>query len=153
MISEIEEKEKPAFENLQQKMMIDVRGWIWFSVRLFLYSTILFLIFVSLLCAFICWYYWFIIRPRSKNRQEIHRKLTDQSFNFHTLSFHVSNNGLLTLNIQLSELEKRPIEIARLNERKYDIIALDIQDERVEFIFARSNIRLTVQHKLFDQKR
>jgi len=134
-------------------MMIDILGWIWFGIRLFIYSIILFLILIGLICAFAIGYYWFVIRHRSQNKQEINTKLENRSFIFHTLLFQISNSGVIVLNIQLSPLEKQLIELAQLNGRRYEISSLDIQDEQVDIIFAKSNIRLTIKHENFEQQR
>jgi len=134
-------------------MMIDILEWIWFGIHLFIYSIILFFIFIGLICIFAICYYWFIIRHRSQNQQEINTKLQNRSFSFHTLSFEISNNGIIVLNVQLSPLEKQPIELAQLNERRYKISSFDIQDEQVDIIFAKSNIRLTIKHENFEQQR
>jgi hypothetical protein len=134
-------------------MMIDIRGWIWFGIRLFIYSTILFLIFIGLICAFAIWYYWFVVRQRSQNKKDIHRKLQNRSFVFHTLLFQISNSGAIVLNVQLSPLEKQLIELAQLNGRRYEISSFEIQDDQVDIIFAESNIRLTIKYENFEQQR
>lgn len=133
--------------------MIDLQVWIWFSIRLTFYSIILFILFACLLCTLICLYYWFVIRIRSKNQEKIQKQLQNHSFNFHTLRFYLSNSGLINLSIQLSELEKRPIEFAQLNQRKFQISSLDIQDEQVIMNFTSSDVRLTIKHQCFDQTR
>ncbi len=133
--------------------MIDIRGWIWFGIRLFIYSTILFLIFIGLICAFAIWYYWFVVRQRSQNKKDIHRKLQNRSFVFHTLLFQISNSGAIVLNVQLSPLEKQLIELAQLNGRRYEISSFEIQDDQVDIIFAESNIRLTIKYENFEQQR
>jgi ABC-type bacteriocin/lantibiotic exporter with double-glycine peptidase domain len=133
--------------------MIDIRGWIWFGIHLFLYSTILLLIVIGLICAFAIWYYWFVVRRRFQTKQEINTKFETRSFIFHTLSFEISNNGVIVLNVQLSQLEKQPIKFAQLNERRYQITSFDLQDEQVDIIFAQSNIHLTIKHENFEQQR
>jgi len=133
--------------------MIDIRGWIWFGIRLFIYSTILFLIFIGLICAFAIWYYWFVVRQRSQNKKDIHRKLQNRSFVFHTLLFQISNSGAIVLNVQLSPLEKQLIELAQLNGRRYEISSFEIQDDQVDIIFTKSNIRLTIKYENFEQQR
>jgi ABC-type bacteriocin/lantibiotic exporter with double-glycine peptidase domain len=133
--------------------MIDVRGWLWFGIRLFIYSTILFIIFIGLICIFAIWYYWFVVRRRSRNKQEINTKLHNRSFVFHSLSFQISNSGIIVLNVRLSDLEKQPIELAQLNGRKYQISSFDIHDEHVDIIFAKSNIHLTIKHEYIEQQR
>jgi len=133
--------------------MIDIRGWLWFGFRLAIYSTILSIIFIGLLCTFAIWYYWFVVRRRSRNENEINTRLQNRSFTFHTLSFQISNSGVIILNVQISPLEKQPFELAQLNGRRYKISSFDIQDEQVVIIFAQSNIRLTIKHQNFEQQR
>jgi len=133
--------------------MIDIRECFWFGARLFMYSIILFLIFIGLICAFATWYYWFVVRRRLQTKKEIHTKLKTHSFVFHTLSFEISDNGIIVLNVQLSPLEKQLIELAQLNERRYEISSVDMQDEQVDIIFAQSNIHLTIKHENFEQQR
>jgi hypothetical protein len=133
--------------------MLDIRNWFWFGLRLWIYSTILFLIFIGLICAFAFWYYWYVFRRRSETKQEIQTKLFDRSFIFHTLSFQISDSGVIGLSLQLSPLEKQLIELAELNERQYEISSLDIQDEQMEIMFAKSDIRLTIKHEKLEQQR
>jgi hypothetical protein len=133
--------------------MIDVRGWLWLGFRLFIYSTILSVIFAGLICAFVIWYYWFVVRPRAQSEQEINTKLQNRSFTFHTLSLQISNSGIILLNVQISPLEKQLIELAQLNGRRYQIKSLDIQDEQVEIVFAQSGTRLTIMHEYLEQQR
>src|SRR4051812_21694138 len=123
--------------------MVDIQGWFWFGIRLFIYSTILFFICIGFISAFAIWYYLFVVRRRSQEKPEITTKLPNRSFVFHTLSFQISNSGIIVLSIQLSPLEKHPIELAQLNGRQYKITSFDIQEEQVEIIFAQSNIHLT----------
>ncbi|CAF1086019.1 unnamed protein product [Adineta steineri] len=132
--------------------MIDIRGWLWFGFRFFIYSTILSIIFIGLLCAFAIWYYWYFVRCRSRNKREINNELQNHSFTFHTLSFEITNSGLIALNIQISPLEKQPIELAQLNAQRYKISLLDIQDEQINFIFTKSHILLTIKHEYIEQK-
>jgi hypothetical protein len=133
--------------------MIDIRGWLWFGIRLFIYSTILSIIFTGLICIFGIWYYWFVVRPRSRTKQEVQTKLQNRSFVFHTLSFQISTSGIIVLNVQLSELEKQPIELAQLNGRRYQINSFDIHNDHVDILFARSNIHLTIKHEYIEQQR
>jgi hypothetical protein len=133
--------------------MIDIRGWLWFGIRLFIYSTILSIIFTGLICIFGIWYYWFVVRPRSRTKQEVQTKLQNRSFVFHTLSFQISTSGIIVLNVQLSELEKQPIELAQLNGRRYQINSFDIHNDQVDILFARSNIHLTIKHEYIEQQR
>lgn len=134
-------------------MMIDIQGLIWFGVQIFIYSTILLLIFLGLTCAFIFWYYWFVVRHRVKPRQKSLMKLDNRSFVFHTLSFQISDNGIIVLNVQLSAFEKKSIELGELNGEKYQISSIDIQDEQIEICFIQSNIRLVIQHENVEQQR
>lgn len=134
-------------------MMIDIRELIWFGIHLFIYSTILFLIFIGLTSAFIIWYYWFVVRHRSKPEQKLNTKIQNRSFIFHTLSFEISDNGIIVLNVQLSSLEKQLIEVGQLNGHKYQISSIDIQDETIEISFVNSNIRLIIQHENVEQQR
>jgi hypothetical protein len=133
--------------------MIDIRGWLWFGIRLFIYSTILSIIFTGLICIFGIWYYWYVVRPRSQTKQEVQTKLQNRSFVFHTLSFQISTSGIIVLNVQLSELEKQPIELAQLNGRRYQINSFDIHNDQVDILFARSNIHLTIKHEYIEQQR
>jgi hypothetical protein len=133
--------------------MIDIRGWLWFGIRLFIYSTILSIIFTGLICIFGIWYYWYVVRPRSQTKQEVQTKLQNRSFVFHTLSFQISTSGIIVLNVQLSELEKQPIELAQLNGRRYQINSFDIHNDHVDILFARSNIHLTIKHEYIEQQR
>ncbi|UJR31861.1 hypothetical protein I4U23_019335 [Adineta vaga] len=132
--------------------MTDVRGWLWFGFRLFIYSTLLSIIVVGLICAFFIWYYWFVVRRRSQSEHEINIKLQNRSFLFHTLSFQISNSGIILLNIQISPLEKQLIELAQLNGRRYRISHLDIQDEQIDISFAKSNIHLIIKHEYLEQQ-
>jgi hypothetical protein len=133
--------------------MIDIRGWLWFGIRLSIYSTILFLIFIGLIFIFVIWYYWFVVRRRSRIEHEINTKLPNRSLTFHTLLFQLSNNGIIVVNVQISALEKQPIEIAQLNGRRYQISSLEINDEQVDIGFAKSNICLTIKHYYIEQQR
>ncbi|CAF0877580.1 unnamed protein product [Adineta ricciae] len=132
--------------------MIDIRGWLWFSLRIFIYSTILSIIVTGCICAFCIWYYWFVVRRRSRTEQEINTKLQNRSFSFHTLSFQISNSGIILLSIQISPLEKQLLELAQLNGRRYRISTLDIQDEQISIGFAKSNINLTIKHECLEQQ-
>lgn len=133
--------------------MIDIQGLIWFGVQICIYSTILLLIFLGLTCAFIFWYYWFVVRHRVKPKQKSLMKLDNRSFVFHTLSFQISDNGIIVLNVQLSAFEKKSIELGELNGEKYQISSIDIQDEQIEICFIQSNIRLVIQHENVEQQR
>jgi uncharacterized membrane protein YraQ (UPF0718 family) len=133
--------------------MTDIHEWIWFGFRLFLYSIILFFIVIGLICAFAVGYYWFVVRRRLQTKRKINIKFETRSFVFHTLTFEVSNNGIIVLNVQLSQLEKQPIELAQLNERRYQVSSLDVQDEQVNIVFAESDIHLTIKHEHFEQQK
>jgi hypothetical protein len=133
--------------------MTDLGRWIGFGINLFLYSIILFFIVIGLICAFAIGYYWFVVRYRLQTKQDISSKFETRSFVFHTVSFEISNSGIIILNVQLSQLDKQPIELAQLNERRYQIRSLDIQDEQVDIVFAQSNIHLTIKHEYFEQQR
>ena len=151
--SYIQEKSIWLNTTFRKKTMIDIRGWLWFSLRIFIYSTILSIIVTGCICAFCIWYYWFVVRRRSRTEQEINTKLQNRSFSFHTLSFQISNSGIILLSIQISPLEKQLLELAQLNGRRYRISTLDIQDEQISIGFAKSNINLTIKHEYLQQQR
>lgn len=134
-------------------MSIDLQAWLWFALRLGIYMTIISLFVVGLLAVFIVWYYWFVVRRRARDERARKSKEETRSFVFHTLSFDISPKGLINVQIQRSPVEKKLIEFAQLNEHKYQISSLDVNDERVEIEFEQANTRLTIQHEQFEQKR
>ncbi|CAM4741561.1 unnamed protein product [Rotaria magnacalcarata] len=132
--------------------MTDIREWLWFGIRLFVYSTFLFIIFLGLIFLFALWYYWFAVRKRSRNKQQITIKLPNRSFVFHTLSFQISDDEKIVLNVQISPLEKQLVELAQLNGQKYKISSFDIHDEQVEIKFVDSTNCLTIKHEYLEQQ-
>ncbi|CAF1009773.1 unnamed protein product [Rotaria sordida] len=132
--------------------MIDIREWFWFGIHLFVYSIFLFIIFTGLIYIFAIGYYWFVVRYRSRNSQEINIKLQSRSFVFHTLSFQISNNEIIVLHVQISPLEKQLIELAQLNGQQYKISSFEIEDEQVNIIFVELNNRLTIKHEYIEQQ-
>ena len=125
---------------------------VWYS-SFYLFNYFIYYIFIGSICIFAIWYYWFVVRRRSRNKQQINTKLHNRSFVFHTLSFQISNSGIIVLNVRLSDLEKQPIELAQLNGRKYQISSFDIHDKHVDIMFAKSNIHLTIKHEYIEQQR
>ena len=135
-------------------MMSDIGAWIWFAFRVFMYSIRLFLIVSGVISAVALGYYWFVIRPRRAQQQlQIKTKFANRSFSFHTLTLRISPRGTIVLNIQLSQLEKDPIELGQLNVQRYPITDINIRDEQIDFIFANTNIRLTIKHENIEQRR
>lgn len=135
-------------------MMFNIGTWICFACRLLMYSMILFLITIGLISAFVLGYYWLVIRSRREQKQvEIKTNLVDRSFTFHTLTLQITSRGTIVLNIRLSQLEKDPIEIGQLNEQRYQITDVDVQDEQMTITFANANIQLIIQHENIDQRR
>ncbi|CAF3721591.1 unnamed protein product [Rotaria sp. Silwood1] len=128
--------------------MIDTREWFWFGIHIFFYS----IIFTGLICIFIIWYYWFFVRYHIRNKSKINVKLQSRSFVFHTLSFQISTNENILLNVQISPLEKQLIELAQLNGQQYKIISFEIQDEQIDIIFAETNNHLTIKHEYLEQQ-
>ena len=136
-------------------MMFDIRAWIWFALRLFMYSIVVFVVVIGLISVFALGYYWFVIRPRrARNQLEIKTKFSNRSFSFHTLTVHITNRGTILLNIRLSQLEKHPIEFGQLNVQRYPISDVTIRDEQIDIIFAdANNIQLTIRHENIEQRR
>ena len=133
--------------------MADIPGWTEFGVRLFLYSIGLVCLAIGLLGAFVIGYYWFVVRRRSETTRYISKELDTRLFVFHTLTLEVSDNWIIVLKVQLSQLEKQSIEFARLNDRRYQIRAVDIQDEHVDIAFVESDMHLTIKHEHVEQQR
>lgn len=135
-------------------MMFDIAAWIYFAFRLFMYSIVLFAIAIGLISAFALGYYWLVIRPRRvQNQVEIKTKFANHSFVFHTLTLQITHHGTILLNVQLSQLEKEPIEVGLLNEQRYQITDVDVQDEQMTITFVNANIQLIIKHENIDQRR
>jgi hypothetical protein len=80
-------------------------------------------------------------------------KQNNGSFVFHTLSAHISDKGLIDLQVQISPDDKQRIDLAQLNVQQYRISSIDVQDEQIDILFKAKNLRLTIQHEQIEQKK
>ena len=133
--------------------MIDIRPWLWFGLRLAVYSTILSVILLGLVFAFVLWYYWFVVRSRQRRAPQEKNDFQSRSVLFHTLSLDVAPNGSIALHLQVSPLEKQLIELAQLNGQQHRISSIDCTNERLQITFVNSEIQLTIEHEYLEQER